>query len=431
MGKFGKVAILILVIVMAFSSIAVAKQKVVLRVVTRTWAKELIAYATKKLQENHPDLDIVVDAKYYEYQDTRTQLAMRLARREPIDVMTVDHIWLGQFKDLMMPIPTSKVPHYEDWIPAFRKLMEKYAPKGYTLGLYGSTDVRMIFWNKEYMRKVGIDKVYIKTWEDVKAYAQIIKANLDKLPKDVDPVGFMAGNTEHTNSRWYDYLWAAGGDILTPDEKKAMFNKEAGIRALEFYGWFLKNGMTKPEDVLSPKNGEVYDQAFLNGKFVISLGNGHWLGDTTARNVGMTHEEFSKKFGAALIPAPASGGERGATVAGGYVWGVSKFSKHPDLAIEFIYYITGPDDWNVEGTGKYGIPTVKSALDTISKLPYADIIKQALEHAKFRPTIPDYPKIAEVIRDAIQKYVMNYKTKSAKEILDEAASEVNDILSNK
>ncbi len=428
MRKLQGVFLVVLIVALLVSGVAVAKKKVVLNVVTRTWAKEMIAYATKRLQENHPDLDIVVDAKFYEYQDTRTQLAMRLARREPIDVMTVDHIWLGEFKDLMMPIDIKKIPNYDEWIPAFRKLMEKYAPKGYTLGLYGGTDVRLIFWNKEYMKKIGIDKVYIKTWEDVKAYAQIIKSNLDKLPEGVKPVGFMAGSTEHTNSRWYDYLWSAGGDILTPDEKRAAFNGEAGVKALEFYGWFLKNGMVDPEDVLSPKNGEVYDQAFLNGKFVISLGNGHWLGDTTARNVGMTHEEFVKKFGAALIPAPAEGGERGTSVAGGYVWGISKFSKHPDLALEFIYYLTGPDDWNVEGTGKYGIPTVKSALNTIDNLPYADLIKEALEHARFRPTIPEYPKIAEVIRDAIQKYVMNYKTVSAKQILDEAAEKVNEIL---
>ena len=422
-----KVIIVLLVLVILISGGLYAKKKVVLNVVSRTWAKELLNWAAKKLQEKHPELEIVLNANLYEYNETRSQLAIRLARREPIDVMTVDHIWLGEFKDLMLPIDINKIPKYYDWLAPFRKLMEKYAPAGKTLGLYGSTDVRMIFWNKEYMRKVGISEVNIKTWDDVKAYAHIIKANMDKLPEGVKPVGFMAGNSEHTNSRWYDYLWAAGGDILTPDEKRAAFNGEAGVKALEFYGWFLKNGMVAPEDVLSPANGAVYDEAFLNGKFVLSLGNGHWLGDTTARNVGMTHEEFVQKFGAALIPAP-EGGEIGTSVAGGYVWGISKFSKYPDLALELIYIITGPEDWNVEGTGKYGIPTVKSALYTIDRLPYADIIKEALEHARFRPTIPEYPKIAKIIRDAIQRYVMNYKKVTAKEILDEAAKQVNEIL---
>jgi len=425
---------LLLLVVLALASIigtvGFAKQKVTLRVISRTWAKEEIEWAWKKLQENHPELDITIEYHLYEYNETRTQLAIRLSRKEPIDVMTVDHIWIGEFKDMIMQIDKSKIKGYDDWLPSFRALMEKYAEKGKTLGLYASTDIRLIFWNKELMKKLGIENVKIETWDDVKKYAKMIKEKENLLPEGVKPVGFMAGNSEHTNSRWYDYLWAAGGDILSEDETRAVFNEEPGVKALEFYGWFLKNGMVSPEDVLSPPNGAVYDEAFLNGKFVISLGNGHWLGTSTAKNVGMTQEEFVKKFGAALIPAP-EGGERGTTVAGGYIWCISKFSKHPDLALEFIYYITGPEGWNVEGTGKSGIPTVKSALHTIDNLPYADLIKEALKHARFRPTIPEYPKIAEIIRDAIQEYIMNYDKVSAKEVLDKAAKKVNEILQGK
>ncbi|RKX55709.1 MAG: hypothetical protein DRP50_02070 [Thermotoga sp.] len=420
--------VLLISLLIMISQVGIAKEKVVLRVVSRTWAKDVINWATQKLKENHPELDITVNYSLYDYNECRTQLAMRLARGEPLDVITVDHIWLGQFKDMIYQIDQKEIKDYSDWVPSFRSLMEKYATKGKTLGLYAGTDVRLLFWNKELMKKLGIENVRIKTWRDVKYYALLIKLKENLLPKGAKPVGFMAGPTEHTNSRWYDYLWAAGGDILSPDETKAVFNGEAGGKALEFYGWFLKHGMLSPEDALSPTNGAVYDQACLNGKFVISLGNGHWLGDSTARDIGMSHEEFLQKFGAALIPAPDEGGERGACVAGGYLWAISKFAKHPKLAEEFIYYITGSEEWNVEGKGKYGIPTVSSALPTIKNLPYHDLIEEALRHAHFRPTIPEYPKIAQIIRDAIQKYVMNYDKMSAKEILDETAEKVNEIL---
>ena len=102
------------------------------------------------------------------------------------------------------------------------------------------------------------------------------------------------------------------------DGKKAAFNSEAGVRALEFYGWFLKNGLVEPADVLSPSSGAVYDESFLKGKFVISLGNGEWLGTWTIYDIGMPLEDFNNTFDAAIIPAPASGGEPGACVAGGY-----------------------------------------------------------------------------------------------------------------
>ncbi len=329
---------------------------------------------------------------------------------------------------MVLQINPKGVPDYEDFVPAFRSLLEKYGTDGNILGLYGTTDVRMVYWNKDLMKTLGIEDVKIETWDDVKKYAEMIKAKEDLLPQGVKPVGFMAGGSEHTNSRWYDLLWSAGGDILTADETHAAFNQEPGVKTLEFYGWFLKNGMVAPEDVLSPANGGVYDEAFLNGKFVISLGNGHWLGQSTAGNVGMSAEEFIQKFDAALIPAPAEGGQRGATTAGGYLWSLSKFSQHPDLAQELLYHITSQEGYNVEGTGKRGIPTVQAALSTIEVIPYADVISLALNEAHFRPTIPAYSKISEVVRDAIQKYVLNYDKMTAKEILDKAAAKVDDIL---
>lgn len=410
------------------SSEKAVSKKVNLVIVSRAWAKDQINWATEQLKKKHPDLDINVNVSLYEYDQTRQQLAIKLSRKEAIDVMTIDHIWLGQFKDLIRPMNQSDISIYNDFIPAYRTLMNSYAPAGKTMGMYGTTDVRLLFWNKDLMKKVGIDNVQINTWDDVKNYAKRVKANIGNLPSGVSPVGFMAGGSEHTNSRWYDYLWTAKGDILSKDFSRATFNQQPGVDALEFYGWFLKNGMTLPAATLSPANGEVYDQAFLNGNFVISLGNGQWLGTTTAANVGLNKEQFLNKFGAALIPAPASGGQRGATVAGGYVWSVSKFSKNPELAKEFIELITGPHGYNVAGTGKTGIPTVTSALSTIDDLPDAALVKSALKQAHFRPTTPSYPKIAQVIRDAIQDYVENYQTKTAKAVLDDAATKVDSIL---
>lgn len=422
--------VLVLVITMVLTTGLMAKEKVVLKSIGRTWAKQTLEWAAEKLQANHPELEIVLDSTVYEYNECRTQLAMRLSRGEAIDVMIVDHIWLGEFNKMMMQFDTNTLNEYNDYIESFSGLLEKYAEPGKTLGYYYGTDVRLVYWNKALMSKLGINDVKIETWDDVKNYATMIKEKEALLDDGVRPVGFMAGGSEHTNSRWYNYLWAAGGELLTPDEKHAAFNSDAGIKALEFYGWFLENGMVTPEDVLSPASGAVYEEAFINGKFVISLGNGQWLGTTTLQNVGMSKEDFLRDFGAAIIPAPADGGSRGTTVAGGYMYGVSKFAKHPELAVEFISYVCGADGWNDSNStsNKNGTPTVKKALHTIDEIPFNEYIKEALDAARFRPTIKEYSKISDIIRSSIQEYVLNYKTTTAKTILDEAAKKVNKVL---
>lgn len=424
-----RIILILVLFLFVFTSFLVAKEQIVLKSVGRTWAKQTLEWAAEKLQANHPELEIVLDSSVYEYNECRTQLAMRLSRGEKIDVMIVDHIWLGEFNKMMMQFDPDSLSEYNDFIPAFKVILEKYAEPGKTMGYYYGTDVRLVFWNKATMEKLGITDVVIESWDDVKKYAELIKEKEDLLDPGVKPVGFMAGATEHTNSRWYDYLWAAGGDILNSDNTKAIFNSDAGVKALEFYGWFLENGMVTPEDVLSPASGAVYDEAFVNGKFVMSLGNGQWLGQSTIQNVGMSEEQFLNDFGAAIIPAPIDG-ERGTTVAGGYLYGVSKFASHPELAVEFISYLCGAEGWNDPESlsNKNGIPTISSALSTIDAIPFSDEIKEALEHARFRPTIKEYSKISDIIRSAIQEYVLNYETISAKEILDAAAEKVNDIL---
>ena len=55
--------------------------------------------ATKKLNENHPDKDIKIDYRVLPYDATRTQILTSMAGRTPIDLISVDQIWLGEFAE--------------------------------------------------------------------------------------------------------------------------------------------------------------------------------------------------------------------------------------------------------------------------------------------------------------------------------------------
>src|SRR6188472_4702071 len=53
--------------------------------------------AQQKLREKHPDMDIKVDYRVLPYDATRTQILTAMAGRTPIDLVSVDQIWLGEF----------------------------------------------------------------------------------------------------------------------------------------------------------------------------------------------------------------------------------------------------------------------------------------------------------------------------------------------
>src|SRR3712207_2167176 len=58
----------------------------------------LFTDALQKLREKHPDIDIQVDySRVLPYDATRTQILTAMAGRTPIDLISVDQIWLGEF----------------------------------------------------------------------------------------------------------------------------------------------------------------------------------------------------------------------------------------------------------------------------------------------------------------------------------------------
>jgi ABC-type glycerol-3-phosphate transport system substrate-binding protein len=55
--------------------------------------------AIQKLQTRHPDLDIQINYVSLPYNQTRTQLLRAMTNQTPVDLVSVDQIWLGEFAE--------------------------------------------------------------------------------------------------------------------------------------------------------------------------------------------------------------------------------------------------------------------------------------------------------------------------------------------
>ena len=69
--------------------------------------------AIHKLQTRHPDLDIQINYVSLPYNQTRTQLLRAMTNQTPVDLVSVDQIWLGEFaqKGLL----TDLTDHAKSW----------------------------------------------------------------------------------------------------------------------------------------------------------------------------------------------------------------------------------------------------------------------------------------------------------------------------
>src|ERR1051325_1330142 len=55
--------------------------------------------AIKELEARHKDLEIKLDYRPVPYLNLHDQISKSMANQTPVDILTVDHIWLGEFAE--------------------------------------------------------------------------------------------------------------------------------------------------------------------------------------------------------------------------------------------------------------------------------------------------------------------------------------------
>jgi multiple sugar transport system substrate-binding protein len=124
-----------------------------------------------------------------------------------------------------------------------------------------------------------------------------------------------------------------------------------------------------------------------------------------------------------MFPTPASDAET-ATLMGGWMFGIPETSQNKDLAWEFLVSMLEPEhiaEFAKDGYLPTQVPVGEGRYsgNLRETIPYYDSMISMLAIGHQRPNIPEYPQIAEHIRQAIDQ--VYYGEKSPKEALDEAA----------
>ena len=377
---------------------------------------------TKTFEAAHPGLTVELSGAPYDPQFQRIELSQAGQISDIPDVVQLDNIWLGQFTE--EKILANLDSYYANWAGK-SDILPAYADStkwnGSQQAVWFYSDIRLLIWNKDVFRKAGLDpEKGPATWDEVMSDAQAIK---DKVP-GVMPVGFPAASQEGTVDRWYPYLYMTGSNILSPDNKTAVFNDAGGQKAVQFYVDLVKKGYAS-KDLLTQEADAVSASVF-SGKYGMMLATvGSGLSD---RPEGMTAEQFKTTIGA-VVP-PICTGCQPATVAGGWMLGITEKSTQKDLAWEYIMAVTDGAQMVPFEDQFTRVPVRQTGLADPSKFatdPYFSESAKAAATAHFPPFIAKYTGMIEFIWTGIQKAVNG--DLSTKDALDEAADSVNTLLS--
>ena len=375
--------------------------------------------AMQKLKERHSDMNIQIDYRVLPYDDTRTQIMTSMIGKTPIDIISVDQIWLGEFAEAgFLSDLTDRAKIWNRSSEWYKINWEGGIYDNKVRGIWAWTDIRAMWYWKDLLDQANIDADSLKTWDGYISAAKNLSNSLSSL--GIIPVHLVGAS--HSPDMWYPYLWMLGGEILEKRDGHPtkdsywypVFNSNEGIKALEFIKEQVQAG-------IKPQINHFWGQEFADKKFAIML-EGSWLLGNFPRE---EWPSLDQRIGILpMFPVPDEKNNT-ATMMGGWLLSIPETSQNKDLAWELITIMI-EEEVLVPMLVEFGyLPTQKTIGEgTYSKqlnetIPYYKEMISMIQYGHSRPSVPEYPQIVNNIKQAIEE--VYYNMKEPKQALDDAA----------
>jgi multiple sugar transport system substrate-binding protein len=288
------------------------------------------------------------------------------------------------------------------------------------VGVPALVDNLAIVYNKKLFADAGVAPPNPNwTWDDFRAAA----AKLTDPAKGQFGWLIPADGSEDTVWHYTPMLWEAGGDILSPDNTKAVFNSDAGVKALTV----LQQMAVTDKSLYLDTTNENGPKLMNSGK-VAMLVTGPW--DLSSLPDIDYDVQVMPTF------AGSDGGHQ--TIAGPDNWVVfNNGDKKKQAAIDFVKWLTAPEQVKAFslGTGDLPIRTSvgqdKAVLEKLNEnVPGTAAFVENLNNVKkVRPQVEQYPAISESLGQAIVSVMLGKEQPKA--ALDGAAQAADAKLAEK
>lgn len=275
------------------------------------------------------------------------------AGKDP-DLYVLAHEWLGAFVEAgyawdMENYIDSHPQYFSDIIPV---LWDAVRYKGKRYGVPQDSEVRMFFYNKDMLRKIGKSEAFIESLPSKVESGEFTLYDLTDLAAEVKAKGAAKYGMVHRPNVGPDFQMAMASFGIVP------FNGDSGKLQIsqskleKFYDWLLyavdKGAL--PENMTSWSWDSVH-QAFRGQESFMKF-HGIWNVPKQLEAMKLDGEAaYFNKIGWLHSPAAEKGG-RPANLSHPIVYAVSAKSEHPELAALLIALASQP------------IPNTKHAVST-------------------------------------------------------------------
>jgi multiple sugar transport system substrate-binding protein len=248
------------------------------------------------------------------------------------DVFRVDYTTIGKYSSrstLLDLTPYFTTDEIGEFLPA---LWDAVRFQGRPYGVPHQTDTSALVFDVEALRSVGVTSVPQRlddawTWQEFADVAGKLRAD---LPADKFP--FAYAWTRAGAYRWLNWLYQAGGTLLTGDQAKAAVPSAAATKALDFTKSFFDKKWVPASNTI--KGARYSDEFFVAQTVPMSF-----LGDFLVPTLSDPKTGYRREWSATFMPRDSGA----ASDLGGNALVVNNQTKNPDLAAAFVKFAASED----------------------------------------------------------------------------------------
>ena len=398
--------VLCLVMVFGFSSVVSAQVKV--RFQTWHWGEKPVFFALEEFMNGfnkaNPGIEVVRDDS--RYADKESVYIAQSQAKSAADIAHFLHRAIplladrGYIMDLTPFIEKEGGQKFlAQWDP---RRWRSASTRGRSTASPTYANPLALLYNTVHYKEAGLDpNKPPATWVEFLDYAK----KLTRAGRY--GVGLIGARQEGLFMRLNPWIWSAGGDYLTPDNKRSALDTPEALEGFKFYVELFTKHKVVPPGVIEQGAQEVRTQmahekvsmnvAVLQAPLIIK-----------AINPNMNVPEV---FAAAPIPVNK---KKVTTVEYG-MRVISAFTKNPEETWK-VYKAWHSKDVQMRNFNIYGVISarldVKNSPD-IAKNKFARVFAAQAPYTKIEPSIPEWPKIGDAMITAVQEAFSGVKTPEA------------------
>ncbi|MCI5074536.1 ABC transporter substrate-binding protein [Oricola sp.] len=308
------------------------------------------------------------------------------AKSTDIDVYRIDVIGAAQIADHFVDLKEAYADIIDDYVPA---AVESQMVDGKLVALPMFLGAPALYYRKDLLDKYGEEVP--ATWQEMTATAQkIMDAEREAGNGDMWGFVFQGAAYEGLTCNAQEWIASFGGGRIVEADGSIGINNDKAAEALDLAKSWI--GTIAPEGVLNYKEEDARG-VFQSGNAVF-MRNWNYAYALAAGD----DSPVKGKFAVTTLPVGAEG-EKSAATLGGWHLGVSKYSEHPEEAIELVRFLNNYDNQKERAIETSRPPTLNAVYadaDVAAEQEFIPLWKPVVDNALPRPSAATKRKYNEV-----------------------------------